>query len=155
MLENIVSLSEIRADELMRPRVQLRTFRPPVDLADLRAAPAASGYLLVIEPESEELAAAIVLRQLTDVPGEHLERYAEPVVYVPWCTTVAPCPGNDAAAATAGGGGGQRARRDDRHSDAVDDILDTIFSRAPSRSERLLRRLPIRRSRRACGKSPA
>jgi CBS domain containing-hemolysin-like protein len=146
MLESIVSLAEIRADELMRPRVQLRTFRPPVSLADLRGPFPASGYLLVVEPESEEVAGAIALRNLSVVPEEHLERYAEPVVYVPWCMT--------AAAAL------ETLRRHNRRVAAVvnelgetigilpvDDILDTIFSDAPSRSQRLLRRQPIRQVR--------
>ena len=143
VLENIVSLSEIRADELMRPRVQLRTFRPPVALADLRGGWPQSGYLLVVEPESEEVIGAIALHTLTTAPEQHLERYAEPVVYVPWCTTVARAL--------------ETLRRQNRRVAVVvnefgetigilpvDDILDTIFSHAPSRSERLLRRLPIR-----------
>jgi CBS domain containing-hemolysin-like protein len=143
VLENIVSLSEIRVDELMRPRLQLRTFQPPVALADLRDGWPASGYLLVVEPESEEVIGAISLRTLTTAPEQHLERYAEPVVYLPWCTT--------AARAL------ETLRRQNRRVAAVvnefgetigilpvDDILDTIFSHAPSRSERLLRRLPIR-----------
>jgi CBS domain containing-hemolysin-like protein len=143
VLENIVSLSEIRVDELMRPRLQLRTFQPPVALADLRDGWPASGYLLVVEPESEEVIGAIALRTLTTAPEQHLERYAEPVVYLPWCTTVARAL--------------ETLRRQNRRVAAVvnefgetigilpvDDILDTIFSHAPSRSERLLRRLPIR-----------
>ena len=35
VLRNIVSLSETRADECMRPRMQFMVFRPPVRLADL------------------------------------------------------------------------------------------------------------------------
>jgi CBS domain containing-hemolysin-like protein len=143
VLESIVSLSEIRADELMRPRLQLRTFRSPVALADLRGQWPSSGYLLVVEPESEEVIGAIALRTLSTVPEQHLERFAEPVVYVPWCTTVARAL--------------EALRRQNRRVAAVvnefgetigilpvDDILDTIFSHAPSRSERLMRRLPIR-----------
>jgi CBS domain containing-hemolysin-like protein len=146
VLESIVSLAEIRADELMRPRVQLRTFRPPVALADLRGSFPASGYLLVVEPENEEVVGAIALRNLSVVPEEDLQRYAEPVVYVPWCMT--------AAAAL------ETLRRHNRRVAAVvnelgetigilpvDDILDTIFSDAPSRSQRLLRRQPIRQVR--------
>ncbi len=34
-LQSVVQLSEIRADELMRPRMQFRSFRPPVALDDL------------------------------------------------------------------------------------------------------------------------
>ena len=37
VLESIVLLSDIRADELMRPRTQFVSYRPPVTLADLKA----------------------------------------------------------------------------------------------------------------------
>lgn len=144
VLQAIVLLSEIRADELMRPRIQFRLFRPPVSLKDLEGRLPPSGYLLVSEPDSDEVAAAIALRQLSSVPTEHLEHYAETVVYVPWSTTVAEVL--------------EVMQRQDRQVAAVvnelgetigiltfDDILETIFSRAPSRSERLFQRVPIRR----------
>lgn len=143
VLESIVLLSEIRAEELMRPRTQFLSFRPSVSLADLKARMPSSGYLLVTEPDSEEVAAAISLDGLRQVPDEHLDRLAEPVIYVPWSTRVA-----DVL---------ELIRRRNRQVAAVvnehgetigiltfDDILDTIFSGAPSRSERLLRRAPIR-----------
>jgi CBS domain containing-hemolysin-like protein len=143
VLQNLVLLSEIRAEELMRPRIQFLSFRPPVSLADLKGRMPRSGYLLVTEPDSEEVAAAIPLRSLSNIPGEHLEHHAEAVVYVPWCTTVAEVL--------------EVMQRQDRQVAAVvnefgetigiltfDDVLDTIFSRSPSRSQRLLQRMPIR-----------
>lgn len=143
VLQGIVSLSAIRVDELMRPRSRLRVFRPPVALAQLEGQQPASGYLLVTEPDSDEVAGSIRLADLDTVPAEHLERVAQPVVYVPWCTTVA-----DAL---------ETMQRRNRQAAAVvnefgetigiltfDDILDTIFSPTASRSERLLKRVPIR-----------
>ena len=144
VLQNIVSLSEIRVDELMRPRMQFRSFRPPVSLSDLEGRMPPSGYLLVTEPDSEEVAGAIALRDLSNVPAQQLEHHAEAVAYVPWCTTVAQTL--------------EVMRRRDHQVAAVinelgetigiltfDDILETIFTRAPSRSQRLLQRVPIRR----------
>ena len=61
VLESVVLLSDIRAEELMRPRTQFVTYRPPVTLADLKARPPAGGYLLVTEPDSDEVAAAVAL----------------------------------------------------------------------------------------------
>jgi CBS domain containing-hemolysin-like protein len=146
VLQSIVLLSEIRADELMRPRTQFLSFRPPVALSDLQGRLPKSGYLLVTEAESDEVAAAIPLRNLWDVPTERLENHAQPVVYVPWCTMVA-----DAL---------ERMRRAKWQVAAVvnefgetvgiltfDDILETVFSPAASRSRRLLDRAPIRRLR--------
>ena len=48
-LRNIVMLSDIRAEEWMRPRTQFVTFRPPVSLADLQGKMTPSGYLLITE----------------------------------------------------------------------------------------------------------
>ena len=144
VLQSIVLLSQIRADELMRPRIQFLSFRPPVSLDDLQGRVPPSGYLLVTEPDSDEVAAAIALRRLSSIPTGHIEHHAEAVVYVPWCTTVA-----------------QTLEAMQRHGRQVaavvnefgetigiltfDDVLDTIFSRSTSRSERLLQRVPIRR----------
>jgi putative hemolysin len=141
-LANIVSLSELHVEELMRPRTQYLAFRPPVRLADLQGQMTPSGYLLVTEPDSDEIAAAIALRNLSELPAEHLEHYAEPVSYVPWSATVATTL--------------QEMRRSDREVAAVinefgetigivtlDDILDTLFHEQSSRSARLLARSSI------------
>jgi len=143
VLESIVLLSDIRAEELMRPRTQFLSYHPPVTLADLKARPPSGSYLLVTEPESEEVAAAIALDDVWQVPDGPLDPLAEAVIYVPWSTRAA-----DVL---------ELIRRRKREVAAVvnefgetigiltfDDILDTLFSGAPSRSERLLRRDPIR-----------
>ena len=142
VLRNIVVLSDIRVDELMRPRMQFVAFRPPVSLADLEGQIPSGGYLLVTEPDSDEVASAIDLKELSDIPRRHLEHHAEPVLYVPWCTTAA-----DAL---------QQMKTRDRDVAAVvnelgetigiltlDDVLDTIFTYDASRSARLLNRRPI------------
>ncbi len=143
VLTGMVSLSETRVDEMMRPRIQFLTFRPPVSPSDLKGQVLRSGYLLVTEAESDEVAGAIPLRSLADLPEERLEERAEEVVYVPWSSTVAAA---------------LEALRQRNLKVAVvvnelgetigvltiDDILDTLFTPAPSRSERLLMRRPIR-----------
>ena len=143
VLQSIVSYSEMRADELMRPRTQFLAFKPPVSLADLEGKVTPSGYLLVTEPESDEVSGAIALRELSNVPTERLEDYAEPVAYVPWCTSVAE------VLETMQRGQRRVAAVINEYGETIgiltfDDVLDTIFSHAPSRSERLLRRVPIR-----------
>jgi CBS domain containing-hemolysin-like protein len=88
------------------------------------------------------VAAAIHLKDLYDVPDQHLEFYAEPVVYIPWCATVA-----DAL---------QSLRSKNRQVAAIvneygetigiltfEDILDTLFTYSPSRSKILMDRKPI------------
>ena len=89
ILQSIVSLSGLTAEELMRPRVQYQAFRPPVSLTDLGGELTRSGYLLVTEPESDEIASAIPLKRLASIGRHHLEHYAQSVIYVPWCCSVA------------------------------------------------------------------
>lgn len=137
VLQNIVALSDIRVDELMRPRPYYHSYRPPVHLDNLEGQLPPGGYLLVTEPDSDEVASAIPFIHLTDIPAEHLERLAQRVVYVPWCTS---------AAATL-----DELHRLERNVAAVvnehgetigiltrADILETVFHEPASRSERVL-----------------
>ncbi len=144
VLRNIVQLSDIRADEWMRPRSQFVIFRPPVSLIDLRRKRPPSGYLLVTEPGTDEIARALRLNCVTSLPAEELEKLAEPVVYVPWCATVAEVLEKLRL------GGHEVAAILNEYGETVgiltfDDILDTLFSYAPSRSKRVLDQDPIHR----------
>ena len=142
VLQNIVHLSDIRVDEWMRPRNQFVTFHPPVSLQDLRRKYPPSGYLLVTEEKSEEVASAVHLQGLIEITSQRIDFLCEPVLYLPWCATVA-----DAL---------ERMRQKDREVCAVvnefgetigiltfEDILDTLFNYAPSRSKRILDQNPI------------
>lgn len=142
VLANIVALSDIRVDEWMRPRAQFRSFRPPVKLEDLGGQLTPSGYLLVTEPETEEVASSLHLPSVFDLPSGNLEHLAESVVITPWCSTVAEAL--------------EQMLVQDRDVAAVvnefgetigiltfDDLLDTIFTYSPSRSKRFFDRNPI------------
>ena len=93
-LQNIVSLSDMSADELMRPRSWLKTFRSPITfeqvLTDLNGTLPRSGYCLLTEPDSDEIVSALSLTRLT---AENLEtawdEQFEDVLYVPWSASVA------------------------------------------------------------------
>ncbi|NOZ39530.1 MAG: DUF21 domain-containing protein [Planctomycetes bacterium] len=141
-LQNIVLLSDQRADELMRPRKQYQTFSPPVNLEDLGGRPTRSGYVLVTEADSDEITGAIALNYLPTVPRHHLEKFARPVIYLPWCATAA-------------------AVFDELQSQqqevaaivnelgetigivTLEDLLQNVFADQGSRSERLLETSPI------------
>lgn len=142
VLQNIVRLSNIRVDEWMRPRTQFDNFTPPVSLSDLGGRVPAGGYLLITEDSTEEIEKAIRLDNLTQLPAENLERLAEPVIYLPWCATVA-----DAF-----------EKLSHRESEVavvlnefgetigiltIEDILETVFTYSPSRSKRLLDKNPL------------
>ena len=143
VLDNILDLSEIRAEEIMRPRGSYRLFRPPVSRGDLGPELPPSGYVLIAEPGGEEIASAVSLTSLPDLPKEHLEHFAERTVFVPWC---------------ASGARVLQEMREKVTSVAVvvneygstigvvtyQDLLDTIFRSEASRTQRLLKRRPIR-----------
>ncbi|MCA9199170.1 MAG: DUF21 domain-containing protein [Planctomycetales bacterium] len=142
VLRSLVSLSDMTVDEFMRPRSQLVVFKPPITLSDIRQELPRSGYLFVTETESDEIAYSVHLSNLTDLKNEHLEYYAEPVIYVPWCITAA-----DAL---------QRMRSKERETAVIvnelgetlgvitrQDILDVLFSKHSSRIQRVLDREPI------------
>ncbi len=142
VLHNIVELSAIRADEWMRPRSQFEVFQPPVSLADLKGVVPAGGYLLVSEPHSHEIARAIRLDDFRELPANHLERLGDRVSYLPWCATVA-----DAFEQMAQGESSVSAIVNEYGETigvlTIEDILETVFTYAPSRSKRLLDRNPL------------
>ena len=142
VLNHIVAMSDIRVEEWMRPRTQFLSFRPPVDWSDLEGRMTPSGYLLVTDQEGAEVCGAVDLLELYELPAGNMDRDAAPIVYLPWCATLA-----DAF---------QQLYQQDRDVAAVvnefgdtigvltyEDILDAVFTDNPSRSERLMNRQPI------------
>ncbi len=85
VLHNVVSLSEIRMDELMRPRLHFQTFRPPVTWEDLKGKLPPSGYLFLTDEEGDDVVAFVNLQESSQLFEKQLDASAEPVVYVPWC----------------------------------------------------------------------
>ncbi len=142
-LRNLVQLSDVRVDEWMRPRTHFMTFSPPVSLADLEGKMTPSGFMLVTEADSDEVSSSIDLKELFDVPDDHLEYRAMPVVVVPWCASVA-----DAM---------EELQRKERKVAAIvnefghtigiltiDDILDLVFQPADQRSDQLWNRAGVK-----------
>jgi len=138
VMRNIVRLSSIRVDEWMRPRTQFVTFKPPVSRMDLvKHGLPDSGYLLVTEADSLEVSHAIRLDNQYELADDQIERFAEPVQYLPWCATVA-----EAFELMS-----QRQREVtvvvNEYGDTIgvltiEDILETVFHDSPSRARRLL-----------------
>ncbi len=142
VLQNIVGLSSIHVEEWMRPRTQFRFYQPPVSLSDLGGSLPASGYLLISEADSLEIEKAIRLDNQYHLPDENLERLADPVLYLPWCATVASAL--------------EKMSHRDREVTVVvnelgetigiltiEDILETVLAYSPSRTQRLLNVPPL------------
>ncbi|MBL8888546.1 MAG: DUF21 domain-containing protein [Planctomycetaceae bacterium] len=131
-LEHIVALADRRIDEWMRPSGSLPRFSPPLTLEQLRERSWESPYVLISEPDSDEIAKSLWLPGLATNRQKRLDTLADPVVYVPWCTSVATVI--------------ERLRKENLQVAAVvnehgqtigvltlDDIFDTIFTTAASR----------------------
>lgn len=161
VLQNILFLSKIRAEELMRPRTHLRFFKPPVTLEQIwnesQGERPKIEYLLISEKESDELSSAVSLRKIEisdDSPAggstDSLKEFwqqpwdenSAPVVYVPWNLSVANtldvlCKKEKEVAAILNEYGETLGIL------TLEDIIETAFGRQSSRSRRLLNRSPI------------
>ncbi|MDR0870332.1 MAG: CNNM domain-containing protein [Planctomycetaceae bacterium] len=149
VLQNIVSLSDIRAEELMRPRTMIRTFRPPLSFNEMLEAGQGklphSGYCLLTEPDSDEIVSGLCLTRLSAHTLEtDWEQQFKPLIYVPWSASVADCfdklhqQHGDVAAVV------------NEYGETIgvltfDDIIETVFTRERGRSRRLLNQVEIKR----------
>jgi CBS domain containing-hemolysin-like protein len=142
VLHNILDLSEIVAEEVMRPRGTYPALPAPVRLADLGGKVPPSGYIAVQARDSEEIESVIPLGRFTAVSDDPLDAAAESIVHVPWCANLA-----DTL---------QLLRNRllsvasvvNEYGETVgivtyEDIVDTILAHQPSRARRLLSREPV------------
>lgn len=142
VLHNILDLSEITVEEVMRPRGTYVSMAPPIDLADMQGRLPFSDYLLIQGEDSDDIDRAVPLADLSLIPEHRLDTTAEEVVYVPWCATLADTLGllRDRFCSV--------ACVVNEYGDIVglvtyEDIIDTVLMPQPSRAKRLLRRDPV------------
>jgi len=131
-LENIVSLSETRVDEWMRPRGSFQFFKPPVTLDDLRKQAFSGSYVLITDDDGDDVAKAIWLPGVMGLPNQRIDLIAEPVVYVPWCTPVSHAMEKMSNRRV------QVAAVINEHGETIgvatlDDLLDTVFTTSAER----------------------
>jgi len=89
ILHNILDLSEIRAEEIMRPRGTYAAHRPPINVADFGGKVPPGDYVAVVRKGSDDVEGVIALSSFSLVPADRLDEAAEEVVHVPWCVTLA------------------------------------------------------------------
>lgn len=142
VLHNILDLSEITAEEVMRPRGTYITLPPPVHRADLKGEVSPGDFVAIQEDESEDIESAIPLASFSSLPEKHLEHAAEDVVHVPWCARLADTlellRNRFCSVATVVNEYGETIGVV-----TYEDIIDTVLAPEPSRAKRLLRREPV------------
>ena len=154
VLQNIVSLSELCAEELMWPRALLKVFKPPVSFEhiteEFQGKLPPGGFLLISEPGSDEISSAVSLIRRADVLRETIwQSDSEPIHYIPWSVSVAVafeqlCRNQKEIAAVLNEFGETIGVL------TIDDILRTLFTREQGRSRRLLDRFEIERFGQNC-----
>jgi CBS domain containing-hemolysin-like protein len=172
VLHNILDLSEIPIEEVMRPRGTYPAMRPPIHRADLAAAferrheehaavssatvtelsdqsdghalaaHVPADYLAVLAESGDDVESAVPLGRFAVLPEVHLEKAAEEVVHVPWCATVAHVLHRLETAQC------KLASVVNEFGETVgiatyEDIVDTILAPEPSRARRVLQRDPV------------
>ncbi|GAB4156731.1 MAG: CNNM domain-containing protein [Planctomycetaceae bacterium] len=142
ILHNILDLSEITVEEVMRPRGTYLSLPSPVKISDLGGRVPECGYLIVQQTGEEEIEGAIPLMEFADLTDTHLEQAAEDVVHVPWCANLAYTL--------------QRLRDQfcglacvvNEYGETIgivtyEDIIETVLLPAASRAKRVLRKEPV------------
>jgi putative hemolysin len=89
ILQNIIQLGEIRAEEWMQPRSQCRVYPSPIDWEAIGSQITSSGYLLIADRFGNHIIAYVDLRNLPPKEFSNLSAQRKAVVVVPWCISIA------------------------------------------------------------------
>jgi CBS domain containing-hemolysin-like protein len=142
LLHNILDLSEITVEEVMRPRGTYFSATSPLSLKAFHREVPPGDYVAIYAQQDDEIQKAVHLASFTQFPTKTLDAASEAVPYVPWCADLAYTL--------------QLLRDQDSGMAAVvneygetigivlaEDILDRVLLAEPSRVRRLLEREPV------------
>ncbi len=143
VLHNLLDLNELQAEEVMRPRRHCLTVPPEGRLCSTHLPNIRNvDYLLVQNRDSHQIHGVLPLDHLHTVTDQTFEELAEPVVFVPWCASLAQVltqlEGRYRAVAVVV----------HEHGEMVgilpyEDLIAGVLSESPSRTKRILRREPL------------
>ncbi|MCA8996377.1 MAG: DUF21 domain-containing protein [Planctomycetaceae bacterium] len=142
ILGRILELSDMTAEEIMRPRGTYQLWQPPVHLRQIRERGTLPEFLLIAGEDRDTVSFAVDLYDQARLPDENLEKLAEKVVYVPWCATASDTLAKIRSSLVS------VATVINEYGETIgivteDDILDTLLNPQSSRGKRLLEREPV------------
>jgi CBS domain containing-hemolysin-like protein len=142
ILHNILDLSEIKIEEIMRPRGTYSLIPSTDSWEKYSEINPSCGYLIFQNKETEQIESAVSLTALATHPPGQLASIREKVLYVPWCSTIAE------TLELLKSRFYSLAVVINEYSETIgiatqNDILDSILSPESSRAKRLLQRDPI------------
>ena len=142
VLHRILDLSELTAEEAMRPRGTYPVFPFPISMENTHGLLNGMEYLLVQEDDVGSLGGAIPLGTISDPSQVEADSAVLPVIHIPWCATLADTLSEMVAQHT------RVAAIVNEHGETIgivteEDILDTVLAPQPSRTRRILRREPV------------
>ena len=142
VLHNVLDLSEIRVEEVMRPRSHCLIVGPDDSFETLVPSIQNVDYLLIQDPNDDHVSRAVALGGISSVENRRFRQFAESVIYVPWCASLS-----------------YALSELQRHYCGVavvvhelgemvgvvtyEDILETMLTESPSRTRRIMRREPM------------
>lgn len=88
ILHNILDLSEIKAEEVMRPRGLFAAVKSPATLQRLDGELTELDFV-VVQDEDEVITKSIALGSFSQLTDTELDSAAENVAHVPWCASLA------------------------------------------------------------------
>ena len=142
LLHNILDLSEITVEEVMRPRGTYFAAKSPLSLSEFHGEVPPGDYVAIYAPETDEITGGVPLASFSHVPETRLEEAAEAVPYVPWCADLAYTL-QLLREQFSGMGAVVNEYGETIGIVLAEDILDTVLMAQPSRARRLLEREPV------------
>ncbi len=142
LLHNILDLSEIPVEEVMRPRGTYFSAPSPLSLSAFHGEVPPGDYVAIQGEDADEIQGAVSLASFSHLPEHQLDEAAEAVPCVPWCANLAYTL-QLLREQYAGMGAVVNEYGETIGIVLAEDILDTVLLAQPSRARRLLEREPV------------
>ncbi|MCA9037294.1 MAG: DUF21 domain-containing protein [Planctomycetaceae bacterium] len=142
VLHNVLDLSEIRVEEVMRPRSHCLIVSANDSFATLNTSIQSVDYLLLQDPGEDHVSRAVALGAISAFDHRRFRQMSERVIFVPWCSTLA-WTLSELQRQYCGVAVVVHEMGEMVGVVSYEDILETMLTESPSRTRRIMRREPL------------